>query len=74
MGDDSLAQSRQFYQEFVGSCPTSPAEVNRQLMKRNMLGGLDVSDGFDNEMLLCVTEMNTRAEIDALVSALSEIG
>ena len=69
----SLPQSGQFFQEFVVSCPTSPAEVNRRLMERNILGGLDVSDRFDNGMLLCVTEMNTRAEIDALVSALSEI-
>ena len=69
----SLPQSSQFFQEFVVSCPQPPAEVNRRLMERNILGGLDVSDRYDNGMLLCVTEMNTRAEIDALVSALSEI-
>ena len=69
----SLPQSAAFFQEFVVSCPVSPVEVNRQLMERNILGGLDVSDRFDNGMLLCVTEMNTRDEIDALVSALSEI-
>ena len=70
----SLPQSGQFFQEFVVSCSKPPSEVNRQLMERNILGGLDVSDRFDNGMLLCVTEMNTRDEIDALVSALSEIG
>ena len=69
----SLAQSGTFFQEFVVSCPKPPADVNRQLMKHNILGGLDVSDRFDNGMLLCVTEMNTRAEIDTLVSALAEI-
>ena len=69
----SLPQSGPFFQEFVVSCPKTPAEANRQLMKDNILGGLDVSDRFDNGMLLCVTEMNTRAEIDALVSALAEI-
>ena len=70
----SLAQFGTFFQEFVVSCPKPPAEVNRQLMKNgNILGGLDVSDRFDNGMLLCVTEMNTRAEIDTLVSALAEI-
>ena len=70
----SLPQSGQFFQEFVVSCPKPTAEVNRQLMnKGNILGGLDVSDRFDNGMLLCVTEMNTRAEIDTLVSALAEI-
>ena len=69
----SLPQSADFFQEFVVSCPVAPAEVNRRLMERNILGGLDVSDRFDNGMLLCVTEMNTRADIDALVSALAEI-
>ena len=69
----SLAQSGAFFQEFVVSCPKPAAEVNRQLIKQNILGGLDVSDRFDNGMLLCVTEMNTRAEIDTLVSALAEI-
>ena len=69
----SLPRSAQFFQEFVVSCPKPSSEVNRQLMERNILGGLDVSDRFDNGMLLCVTEMNTRAEIDTLVSALGEI-
>ncbi|MXZ92716.1 MAG: aminomethyl-transferring glycine dehydrogenase subunit GcvPA [Chloroflexi bacterium] len=73
LGGYSLPQSADFFQEFVVSCPVAPAEVNRQLMERNILGGLDVSDRFDNGMLLCVTEMNSRADIDALVSALAEI-
>ena len=66
----SLPQSGQFFQEFVVSCPEAPVKINRRLMERNILGGLDVSDRFDNGMLLCVTEMNSREEIDALVDAL----
>ena len=69
----SLPLSSDFFQEFVTSCPVAPAEVNRRLMERNILGGLDVSGRFDNGMLFCVTEMNSRADIDALVSALAEI-
>ncbi len=68
----SLPQPGQFFQEFVVSCPENPSEVNRRLMDRNILGGLDVSDRFENGMLLCVTEMNSREDIDALVGALSE--
>ena len=68
----SLPQPGQFFQEFVVSCPENPSEVNRRLMDRNILGGLDVSDRFENGMLLCVTEMNSREDIDALVEALSE--
>ena len=62
-----------FFQEFVVRCPVSPAEVNRRLLDRNILGGLDVSEAIPNGMLLCVTEMNTRADIDALVDALEGI-
>ena len=35
-----------------------------------MIGGLDVSAQVPNGLLLCATELNTRAEIDALVAAL----
>ena len=68
-----LAQPGAFFREFVVSCPTAPAEVNRRLMERNILGGLDVSDRFENGMLLCVTEMNTRDEIDTLIEALATV-
>ena len=40
---------------------------------RNIIGGLDVSDRVPNGMLFCVTEMNTKAEIDALADALGQI-
>ena len=67
----SLPQTGQFFQEFVVSCPEAPAKINRKLMERNILGGLDVSDRFENGMLLCVTEMNSREDIDQLVDALA---
>ena len=67
----SLPQSGEFFQEFVVSCPDAPAKINRRLMERNILGGLDVSDRFENGMLLCVTEMNSREDIDLLVDALA---
>ena len=66
----SLPQTGQFFQEFVVSCPEAPAKINRKLMERNILGGLDVSDRFENGMLLCVTEMNSREDIEQLVDAL----
>ncbi len=72
---------RAFFQEFVVQCPTSPAEINRRLLEQNILGGLDLTvspykdplpERVDQGMLLCVTEMNTRQEIDSLVTALSQ--
>jgi glycine dehydrogenase subunit 1 len=68
----SLPINGPFFQEFVVQCPKSPTEINRKLMERNILGGLDVSEQVPNGMLLCVTEMNSREDIDALVSALGE--
>ena len=54
-------------------CPIDPAEVNRRLLERGIIGGLDVSDRVPNGLLLCVTEMNTREEIEALAAALEEV-
>jgi len=61
-----------FFHEFTVRCPVPPKEVNRRLLERGIIGGLDVSDLVPDGMLLCVTEMNTREEIEALASVLSE--
>jgi glycine dehydrogenase subunit 1 len=61
-----------FFKEFVVKCPAPPAEINRRLLHSNIIGGLDISSLIPNGMLLCVTEMNTRQEIEALAGALTE--
>ncbi len=66
----SLPMKGVFFQEFVVACPHPPAELNRRLLRRKTIGGLDISDAVPNGMLLCVTEMNTKQEIDALVENL----
>ena len=68
----SLPIDSPFFQEFVIQCPISPANINKKLMERNILGGLDVSEQIQNGMLLCVTEMSSQDDITALVAALSE--
>ena len=67
-------RDRVFFQEFIIQGPAAPAEINRRLLERNILGGLDVSYRWPNGMLLCVTEMNPRDDIEALLAALAEIG
>ena len=69
----SLPSPGPFFQEFVVQCPLPVPEINRRLMERNILGGLDVGDRWPHGMLLCVTEMNTKAEIDALAAGLAEV-
>ena len=70
-----------FFQEFVVQCPAPPVQINGRLMERNILGGLDISvppysdplpPDLDKGMLLCVTEMNSKDDIDALVAGLAE--
>ena len=68
----SLPIDGPFFQEFVVQCPSAPADINKKLMEQNILGGLDVSERVPNGMLLCVTEMSSRDDNNALVAALSE--
>ncbi len=67
----SLVFEEPFFKEFVISCPQAPAEISKVLLREKIIGGLDISHMIDNAMLLCVTEMNTKQEIDRLVEVLS---
>ncbi|HLA44742.1 MAG TPA: aminomethyl-transferring glycine dehydrogenase subunit GcvPA, partial [Aggregatilineales bacterium] len=73
----SVKREETFFKEFVVNCPKPVAEINKTLMKRGIIGGYDLGrdfEGRENEMLVCVTEMNTKREIDSLVKALKEAG
>jgi glycine dehydrogenase subunit 1 len=56
----------EFFHEFVTECPGDPSDVLTTLEKEGILGGYPVNGG----ILWCVTEMNTKEEIDKLVSLL----
>ncbi len=67
----------QFFKEFVIRTPLPPAEVNARLWERGIIGGYELAQDYPQLtdcLLLCVTEMNTREEIDRLVQALGKIG
>ncbi|MEA3344628.1 MAG: aminomethyl-transferring glycine dehydrogenase subunit GcvPA, partial [Chloroflexota bacterium] len=67
--------SDQFFKEFVVRCPRPPVEINARLLEREIIGGYDLGRDYphlDDCMLLCVTEMNTRDQIDRLVAELAE--
>jgi glycine dehydrogenase subunit 1 len=68
----SLVFDEPFFKEFVISCPRAPSQINEALLHEKIVGGLDISHVIDNGMLLCVTEMNTKQEIDRLVEVLSD--
>ncbi len=69
----SLAYGSPFFHEFVVKTPRSAAQVNRALWDKSIIGGLDlatVDAAKADQLLLCVTEKRTKAEIDELVSVL----
>lgn len=72
----SVDRSKPFFLEFVVNCPRPVAEINQFLLDEyEIIGGYDLSRVYpdrNNQMLIAVTEMNTRDQIDALVEALSE--
>jgi glycine dehydrogenase subunit 1 len=72
----SVDRSKPFFNEFVVRCPRPVAEINAMLLERGIIGGYDLGKDYphlNNHMLLCVTEMNTRYEIDSLVECLRDV-
>lgn len=67
----SLVFEQPFFKEFVIRCPRPPREINRMLLREGIIGGLDMSHLVENGMLLCVTEMNSRQEIERLAELLA---
>jgi glycine cleavage system P protein (glycine dehydrogenase) subunit 1 len=65
-----------FFHEFSVGCPRPVAEINATLLEHGFLGGYDLGQDYPalrNSMLLAVTEMNTKDEIDALADVLAEV-
>ena len=59
----------EFFHEFETECPGDAAEVMKKLEAEGILGGLPI-DG--NRILWCVTEKNTKDDMDRLVAVLSK--
>jgi glycine dehydrogenase subunit 1 len=62
----SLAYSGEFFNEFVSACPDADKAL-KLLEDHNILGGYPLSK---NQILWCVTELNTKEEIDCMVRLL----
>jgi len=72
----SLAHNEPFFHEFTLVCPKPAAEINEHLLEHGILGGYDLGQDYPalaNHMLIAVTEMNSKEEIDTLVEVLSEV-
>ncbi|HDE8445316.1 TPA: aminomethyl-transferring glycine dehydrogenase subunit GcvPA [Staphylococcus aureus] len=64
------------FNEFVVKLDKPIQQVNEELVKYNIIGGFDlgvVSDDFKNHMLIAVTELRTKDEIDTFVEKAGEL-
>jgi glycine dehydrogenase subunit 1 len=71
----SLSGSDPFFHEFVVRCPRPVSEINEHLLEHEILGGYDLGQDYPslkNHMLIAVTEMLHREDIDELCEALEE--
>jgi len=65
-----------FFHEFALCCPRPASEVNEYLLEHGILGGYDLGQDYPslaNHLLVAVTEMNSKQEIDTLVEVLKEM-
>ena len=72
----SLRFTAPFFNEFVVTCPRPAQEMLDKLTAKKIIGGLALSRFFPeakNDLLVCVTETITKAEIDSFVGALKSV-
>lgn len=65
-----------FFKEFAVRLPQPVAPINAALAERGIIGGYDLTLDYPhlgNAMLIAVTELNTKADIDEFVAALGEL-
>lgn len=69
LGFSLRSGAKPFFHEFLTDCPAEPETLCAALEERGILGGLPVDGG----LLWCCTELNSKAEIDELISVLKEV-
>ena len=76
--DGYLVGDKPFFKEFAVRCPAPVKKINAYLLEEwGIIGGYDLGLEYphlEQHMLLCVTEVIGRQEIDSLVEALAEAG
>ncbi|MCG2784790.1 MAG: aminomethyl-transferring glycine dehydrogenase subunit GcvPA [Anaerolineae bacterium] len=71
-----LCFSQPFFHEFAVCFPEPVAAINEHLLEHGILGGYDLGrdyPGLKDHLLVAVTEMNSKDEIDALVEVVKEV-
>lgn len=68
-----LIYKGEYFNEFVTTCKGDTAKVMKKLEQQGILGGLPLQGENAGQILWCATEMNTKEEIDSLISILQEV-
>ncbi|MDR2587936.1 MAG: aminomethyl-transferring glycine dehydrogenase subunit GcvPA [Spirochaetales bacterium] len=72
----SLVNEGPFFREFVLRCPLDAVDIIRRACERKIVPGVALSRFYPElrrELLVCVTEMNSREHIDRLAGVLEEV-
>ena len=71
-----LWSENDFFNEFVIRCPKPAQEIFDHLLEHNLLAGYPLGvdyPGLEDHLLIAVTEMNSKDDIDWLVAGLEEV-
>lgn len=68
-----LVYKGEFFHEFVTSSPIDPIHIMERLENEGILGGFPLEGENKGNILWCVTEMNSREEMDRLIQILKEV-
>jgi glycine dehydrogenase subunit 1 len=72
----AVLKSKPYFNEFVVRCPRPVSEINAGLLEYGIIGGYDLNQSYDelqDQMLIAVTEMIAKEEIEVLAEALQEV-
>lgn len=64
-----LKYTGEFFHEFITTCPIDVDVLMEKLEEKGILGGYPIH----NDILWCVTEMNTKAQIEQLILVIKEV-
>lgn len=73
---ESLVFSGPTFNEMVLRCPEDPQEINQRLFDREIIGGLPLNRYFPeraDQMLVCVTEQNSKEQIERFVEVFKQV-
>jgi len=67
------ANTSPFFKEFAVKTPIPPSEIISKLKHKGYFAGVDISKyGYENQLLVAVTEKRTKQELDAFVDELEK--